>query len=396
MRGTIAGIWLLTVLASLPMARVWGFHGAAALQAEVSPKTIACDEEALRQAVRQGGEIMLPHSCVFILSEDLPVIETDVAIVGQAAVIDGRGQYRVFYSEDADVTLDNLTVRRAASDQNGGAVFVRQGDVTVSNSVFEANVSTGTGGALMVEAGNLTITDTVFKANTAVIGGGAVAIGAGNLTVTRSTFDDNTSTGCGAGIIVYQAAATIAHSALINNTVVIHGGGALCLVSADVEAEVVNSTFSHNQAGRGGGGIAVNEALITITNCTITLNQAGRGGGIWANGTVNLQHSIVFGNTAELDPEISMSLEGTSLFNSWGFNLLGEQNNLTLAVTDLVSRSPQLEPLVDGVHLLLVDSPGLDAIPPERCMTETDQRGVVRPQKLGCDIGAIEMDEAIE
>ncbi len=392
MHRMIAGIWLLTVLVSLPMARVWGFRGAVALQTEVNPKTIACDEDALRQAMRQGGEIVLPHSCVFNLSEDLPVIEADVSIVGQAAVIDGRGQYRVFYSENADVTLDNLTVRRAASNQDGGAVFVRQGDVSVSRSVFEANVSTSVGGALMVEAGNLTITDTVFKANTAVIGGGAVAIGAGNLTVTRSTFDDNTSTGCGAGIIVNQGTAMITHSALVNNTVVTHGGGALCLVAADVEAEVVNSTFSHNQAGRGGGGIAVNEASITITNCTITLNQAGRGGGIWANGTVNLQHSIVIGNTARVDPEISMSMGANPIFNSGGFNLLGEQNNLALAATDLVSRSPQLEPLGDGIHLLLADSPGLDAIPPDRCMTETDQRGVVRPQKLGCDIGAVEME----
>ena len=41
-------------------------------------------------------------------------------------------------------------------------------------------------------------------------------------------------------------------------------------------------------------------------------------------------------------------------------------------------------------HALLEGSPAIDKIPEEDCKVGTDQRGVVRPQNLKCDIGAFE------
>jgi hypothetical protein len=48
----------------------------------------------------------------------------------------------------------------------------------------------------------------------------------------------------------------------------------------------------------------------------------------------------------------------------------------------------------EGIYLLQPDSLALDATPPGECATDADQRGVARPQGAGCDIGAVEMEEA--
>ena len=65
---------------------------------------------------------------------------------------------------------------------------------------------------------------------------------------------------------------------------------------------------------------------------------------------------------------------------------------LPLTASDRISHASELEPLKDGMHLLSVGSLAHDTIPPEDCRVETDQRGIMRPQGTGCDIGAVEVD----
>ncbi len=48
----------------------------------------------------------------------------------------------------------------------------------------------------------------------------------------------------------------------------------------------------------------------------------------------------------------------------------------------------------DGVLSLLAGSPAIDHVPPVDCVLSTDQRGVLRPQGLGCDVGAYETAHA--
>ena len=58
------------------------------------------------------------------------------------------------------------------------------------------------------------------------------------------------------------------------------------------------------------------------------------------------------------------------------------------------SGEPMLGPLADyggptQTHSLLPGSPAIDAVPPESCTLETDQRG--EPRLAACDIGAFEL-----
>jgi uncharacterized repeat protein (TIGR01451 family) len=65
------------------------------------------------------------------------------------------------------------------------------------------------------------------------------------------------------------------------------------------------------------------------------------------------------------------------------------------ATGDLPGEDPLLEALADNggetwTHALGAGSPAIDAIPREICSEDEDQRGVSRPQGLGCDVGAYE------
>jgi hypothetical protein len=42
-------------------------------------------------------------------------------------------------------------------------------------------------------------------------------------------------------------------------------------------------------------------------------------------------------------------------------------------------------------HRPLVQSPAINVIPAHDCTVNVDQRGVVRPQGPGCDIGSVEV-----
>ena len=86
---------------------------------------------------------------------------------------------------------------------------------------------------------------------------------------------------------------------------------------------------------------------------------------------------------------------------SLGWNL-GTDASCGLTGTGDLSADPLLAPLGDNggptpTRMLLPGSPAIDAIPtgtPRLCdgTLATDQRGVVRPQGTGCDIGAVEAD----
>ena len=83
---------------------------------------------------------------------------------------------------------------------------------------------------------------------------------------------------------------------------------------------------------------------------------------------------------------------------SLGFNLDSDNTCNLSPSTDLPGTDPLLGPLQDNggpteTHALLPGSPAIDlslAIG-EPCGGGTDQRGVPRPQGLGCDIGAFEV-----
>ncbi|GAB4438763.1 MAG: hypothetical protein OHK0015_32870 [Chloroflexi bacterium OHK40] len=144
---------------------------------------------------------------------------------------------------------------------------------------------------------NLTITE----ANTPISGGGVANFGA--LTVIDSTFSNNIA-GSGGGIVnLSSGTVTVINSVFTDNQANTGGG----IDNAGGLMTVINSTFTGNRATITHGGGIRNSGMLTVINSTFTGNGAtdsssGEGGGIWNDGTLLINNSTFFGNFANPSP----------------------------------------------------------------------------------------------
>ncbi|MFT5470360.1 MAG: hypothetical protein ACI8UO_005488, partial [Verrucomicrobiales bacterium] len=247
---------------------------------------------------------------------------------GNGAVIDATGLGdRILHSPSgADVALRGFTL--TGGNAGFGGALVNSGTLVVSDCTFHSNSS---------------------PANTNT---GAIAAG-GTVTIERCTFHDNTSG---------------------------RDGGAVT-ISGDVD--IINSTFNGNTATGNGGAIFIFSGTLDLIQSTVSGNTAtgSVGGGVWNLGqTLNLTNSIVAGNNAATDPDISGAIS----------NQTGQ--NLTFG-------DPQLGSLRDngGQTLTMAPALGSPAIDPasgdQTSALTTDQRGAPRVNGGIVDIGAVERDD---
>jgi CSLREA domain-containing protein len=346
-------------------------------------------------------------------------------------------------ANESGATISIASSNFAGNSASAGGGISNQGTATVADSTLENNTATSNGGAIANESGfgsptSITITDTVLSGNSASSGGGIYNFSA-TATIEGSTLDDNSAVfGSGGGIfnasfggptaivsltastvsgnsadfvgggIVNFGAATmnIAASTLNDNTAAFLGGGGIFNQSFGglaASVTITASTLSGNTAVGDGGAIYNDDdfggaATIDITSGTISGNSAtANGGGIFNTGTATFRNTIVAGNTAPTGPDVS------GAFTSLGYNLIGIGDGSTGfgATGDQVGTAtspidPMLGALADNggptfTMALLPGSPALNAGDPGLTGT-TDQRGVLRPQGPGVDIGAFELE----
>jgi uncharacterized repeat protein (TIGR01451 family) len=215
-----------------------------------------------------------------------------------------------------------------------------------------------------------------------------------SLTLTNSTVSGNTAGGSGGGAISNSGTLTVSASTLSGNSTYSNGGGLENHGYGTFTIE--NSTISGNNAGSGGGGIENDGYLDTsvVDYSTITGNSATFGGGIYG-GSTTLRSTIITGQITGGNCAASISDGGYNLDDGSSCGFSSTNNSLS-------NTNPLLDParLQDNggptqTIALELGSPAIDAIPSEAngCGTTitNDQRGVSRPQRSGCDIGAFEL-----
>jgi hypothetical protein len=212
------------------------------------------------------------------------------------------------------------------------------------------------------------------------------------------------------------------------------GGG---LYNSNGTTTLANSTVSSNQAigddatagGRGGGIGNVGRGITTtvqLRNVTVAFNEATQaGGGIAVLGQVsgtttvlNSANALIVSNALSATPSISnvavlagiaspllipgtesCSLEsGTSV--SLGGNIEDGTSCELDTATDLQNTDVALGALADNggptqTHAITSTGAafdgGVDAICAAAPVSGVDQRGIVRPQSVACDVGAVEL-----
>ena len=287
------------------------------------------------------------------------------------------------------------------TSDGGGIRKGRPSKLSLIDSTVSGNTTLGDGGGINNFLGTLTLVRSTINDNVASIEGGGVHNGGFSdvLTLTNTTISGN-SANFGGGI-ENRSVLNLVNSTVSENIADFDGGGVDNFFGT---ATLTNSTVSGNSATSDGGGIS-NQGMLTLANSTISGNTASDDGGGIDNvaGDIELVNSIIAVNTAAFGPDCSGS--PTSL----GYNLIGDDTDcgFTAATGDLINFDPLLGPLQDNggpteTRALLGGSPAIDAIPVADCNdtdgnpVTTDQRDVVRPQGPACDIGAFELEPAVD
>lgn len=235
-------------------------------------------------------------------------------------------------------------------------------------------------GALYNAGSGTRFNNIVVSDSTAMVAGGYASEGGSSGVISNSAFINNTGTGLPD----------------TSNPQDFSGGGILV---AGAALTLENVTISGNSAPEG-AGMQLIESTVNVNNVTIGANTAANvGGGIHQYtdtaltdpSVVNLSNSIIALNTAPTGPNCNMTI------NSAGDNLIGDDTGCTVSQNDLVDTDPLVDALAFSpfgstfVHALQEGSPAIDAGTDATCKS-TDQRGISRPQRAACDIGAYEKE----
>lgn len=343
----------------------------------------------------------------------------DLRILGAGpgtTIIDADGLDRVFDVPATTVlALEGLTLRNGRPEAGafGGAVR-NAGRLVTRRVTFTANRSglppaaapgapgdTGPGGGAISSSGGtaqLVVQDSTFEGNRSSNGGqgapggrggdgGAILVLGGTATVHASTFTGNLAGNGGPGADVAVEGGQGAN------------GGAIAVFGGTVF--VVNSTFSANRAGEPGqgngnggggaggaiaGGLGPN-AVTSVTHATFSGNQRGTGSS-GGNSVIGL--TLAGSLLADAAPACAFVIPDPP-------NLVAPGD--TSCGLGAIQGDAVLGPLADngGPTRTMLPGDGGRAIdltpvcPGAFPFGLVDQRGVLRPQRGGCDVGAVEV-----
>ena len=310
--------------------------------------------------------------------------------------------------------IERSVVRDNRADSRGGGIWTADGgdpltivDSTVgSNRAEPATGGFAGGGGIFADSGlrlsRVAVTQNVAFAISVVddsAGGGGI-VSLNDLRMVDSTVTGNSATGTngaeGRGGGLYLSGtdvheirgSTVAGNAAAGTGGVAEGGG---IRQFGAGVEMTNTTVSGNTVSATGGALLARGGgatldAATLTNVTLAGNMASgngaAGGALFSPGAV-LRNTIVAGDCVNAVAQATNSIDdGTSCGLAAG---AGNRSGVDPLLGPLASNGGPTQ-----THALLSASPALDAGTAVGAPA-TDQRGVVRPQGAGVDIGAFEL-----
>jgi predicted outer membrane repeat protein len=293
---------------------------------------VPCSVRALVLAMTSSsdGEVLnLASNCTYLLTKGLPVISTDLVVLGNGATLSrayepGTPAFVLLSSDAAFLTISRLSFRNGdgAITMDGGQLTVNGGTFTrntgtdggaisepvvqggynapaVSNATFIGNRATDSGGAIFdgdSPLGGIQVTNCTFSGNVAANFGGAVYDFATGDSVTGSVFLGNRAGTGGALFLDPAGQAYMSGDKLTGNIAAVNGGAIDSLDSLDL----VHSKLSGNRAGGMGGGLYIDprDFFETAADTEFVGNSAAEGGAIANTGFLELTGVIISGNHA--------------------------------------------------------------------------------------------------
>ena len=274
-----------------------------------------------------AADIMLSSSCTLV---DAIIAANNDRAEGNCPA--GRGTDTITLTRD--ITLDSglpkitsdITIEGEGytiSGDNRWQIFYNDGGALTINDL------TMTKGRVEVDL--IRNTDGTLKVTMAQLLGGALVNWKGTLNIVNSTFSYNEATDSGGAIRNEEGTLNIINSSFIGNLA--GSGGAIH--NDEGTLSIINSTFSHNLADDGGGAID-NWGELSIVNSTLSDNSADSfGGAIYNAGELSISTSAfndnlaglaggTIGNTGELSVSDSAFSDNWAKFAGGAISNVGE------------------------------------------------------------------------
>ena len=228
------------------------------------------------------------------------------------------------YFKNASPTISRCSFTGNISNANnyGGAVHLNNASPTISNCFFTSNAAaSNSGGAISIDSSSLPVLNgNEFRYNSANDYGGAIYVSGGqNLKATNNLFLGNYSNSGGAVSAWGSASMTFTNCRFIGNEANASSGssgGMAMLANGTTSTSFVNCVISGNKANYRSGVLQADGAT-RFVNCTLYGNVAQEGGVtlLFTGETIELENSIIWGNSANVIPDIYKNT-GTVLINN--------------------------------------------------------------------------------
>jgi len=298
------------------------------------------------------------------------------------------------YDDHTTAILEDMTFYANTADGGGGGgMYIKNGsNTTITRGGFTSNAA-DEGGGIYNDNSDMVLTKVTFNQNTGTSNGGGLWTKFGNPSLTAVLFSSNVTNGDGGGIHSDSSSLILTKAALIDNMATSGKGGGIYSTGAN-SAALENVTFSGNAAMYGGGMTVDGGTDKTLNHVTMSGHSAWSGGGMYClNSTRSIiSNSIFWGNASGGD----FANDGSCGFTINDSIVQGGCPNLGSGTCqNLSNTNPLLSPLADNggfteTFALQSASPAIDSGGDYTACSPIDQRGVIRPQGLGCDIGAFE------
>jgi predicted outer membrane repeat protein len=318
---------------------------------------------------------------------------------------DGGGGLYLTAPSVVAITATQITSNTALNPGSPGGGIQNYGALTLAGGSLSGNAASGGGGLSNQRGATATLGAVSLSGNsTSFVSAGGAIFNLGTLTLTNISLIDNLApSGYGGGLANFRGAtATVVNSTFTGNQAGLGGG-----IQNDAALTLLNDTFSGNMATLywGGGLHGGPTSVIALTNVTFGSNSAVLGGGAIAFDALSID-SLTLKNTLMAD-----SLAGGNCYvvpgsarglTSAGFNLsddascaadfhkAGDQNNQPARLWPLANNG--------GLGFTATFLPQHDSLAIDHgaglgCPA-ADQRGQPRPAGGACDIGAVEVQPA--
>jgi hypothetical protein len=346
--------------------------------------------DVLETQVVDGDTVVLQAGAIYQLTcAGGGSLETSAFIIlqGNGATIEQTCDELV-WDAGGDLTLDAVTITGGFDDDDraAGGIHFDGDELIITNSSIVGNATCGDGGGINMDEGDfLHIENSTIAGNSAGTEGGAISSHSDSdatFEIINSTITEN-SADVGGGIFNHDGAPlSLTYVTMASNAA--DTPGIPCelneVVNGDTRASATEDDVEA-QANGTGANIEFDEtdSVLTTFGSVIALPIEGPN----CNVEIDVAPAAVLENTVSLgynySDDLSCDLTGTGDRQGAAdpqLLALGANGGPTL------TRPPaEGSPLIDGV--------ALDACHPEGI--DTDQRGITRPQRTACDVGAVEL-----